>query len=85
MNRRQTIPRQWLIIGELRAEDEQAVRRLARGSGILVVVTLAQCSNAAFAGLRSLAASRSLVSLAEAREGFIMSGSYGTHSFNECR
>ena len=40
MNRRQTIPRQWLIIGELRAEDEQAVRRLARGSGILVVVHL---------------------------------------------
>lgn len=41
MKRRQTLPRQWLIINEQPADDQwRAIRRLPRGSGVLVLVEL---------------------------------------------
>jgi thiamine-phosphate pyrophosphorylase len=41
MKRRQTLPRQWLIINEQPDDDQwRAVRRLPRGSGVLVLVEL---------------------------------------------
>lgn len=42
MSRRQTVPSQWLIVDQLGFHELSAVRRLARGSGIMVIGRLNQ-------------------------------------------
>ena len=55
MRRRQTIPRQWLIVAD--EATLEAARRLPRGSGILA---LHHARHAAIRRLRAIAVSREL-------------------------
>ena len=63
MRRRQTIPRQWLIIAE--ATDLSKARRLSRGSGVLLLEPL---SAADMRSLRPLARNRGLTVIRGGRE-----------------
>lgn len=65
MKRRQTFPSEWLIIdGQLTAETWQSIRRLPRGSGIIVLGDLPQGERRR---LRTLAAARGLAIADEAK------------------
>ena len=61
MTRRQTVPKQWLILADI---DIEAVRRLRRGSGVLVIAKLAAGERRQ---LRRLAANRGLAMIVEDR------------------
>ncbi len=60
MRRRQTVPRQWLILAT--PDDRSVVKRLPRGSGVLL---LAPFSISAMRRLRQLARERNLVIVIE--------------------
>jgi thiamine-phosphate pyrophosphorylase len=57
MSRRQTVPRQWLIVEQMSMEELQSLQRLSRGSGVLVIGSL---RSAALRRFRRLARTRGL-------------------------
>ncbi len=74
MRRRQTIPRQWLIVAD--EATLEAARRLPRGSGVLA---LRQCRARAIRRLRAIAVSRELTLVEEGR------GAKRVHDLRELR